>query len=278
MQTNSAETKTEYIRVSSGQIQEWQEECHILVSSMKLSDRRILTLMGLINAFTWRAAVDYGVYAIKGKSKERWQEEFLGRLLSSDVSIHYALTPLIEYLKTKWGKAFHSQHTIERWRLTLKHCGLYDYDTERRRGAKWGADNGVPNQGLATPPEMKELNIPKMVVWYHILYSILQSRMTKDELFDFMPEHGGMMMIDLYNLMFNGLADFRGNSITENPDIVVANTATPIHPKNIIWKWREGMGIARSMWRSLVRRSGEIVAPMQWRRTPWEKVQETVPY
>lgn len=276
MQTNRAENKTEYIKVSSSQIQEWQEECHILVGSMKLSDRRILTLMGLLNAFTWRAAVDYGVYVSNSK-KEKWNLENLARLLSDGVSIHYALTPLVDYMKDKWGKAFHSQHTLERWRLTLKHCGLYDYDTERRRGAKWGADNGVPNQGLATPPEMEKLNIPKMVVWYHVLYSILQSRMTKEELFGFMPEHGGMLMIDLYNLMFNGLADFRGNSITENPDIVVANTATPVPPKNIIWKWREGMGIARSMWRSLVKRCGEVVAPMQWRRTPWEKVQE-VPY
>lgn len=260
-----------YYRVSTQQIQEWQEECQIFVESMRLSDRKVLTVMGILNAIVWRAAADYDVIAYK--TNDIYTNQF-GRLLKDGVSVFYALKPLSEYLKKQWPQAFHSQHTLERWRTLLSHAGLYEIEGDRPRGAKWGKDNGVPNQGVATPPQLMNLNIPKMLIWYHWLYGALQSRLEKEKLFNFMPSHGGMLMSSFYNLMFNGLADFRNNVITESPEIIVPEEDYICERSYVLWKWRKSMRIGKKMWKNLIARAGQVAQEIKTAVA----VQEAIPY
>lgn len=261
------------LKIKTPKIQEWQMEALHMVDALHMSDRQILTVLAMLNGYTWRALVDYGVYDKEGEY--HWDK--LGRLVDSP-SIMYAHTSLSDYISKHWPRAFSNRKTLFKWRYILMEYGLFHYDHYNRpRGARWGAENGVEGQGVATPPELEDINVMKMVVWYQSLYSVLESRMGKDALFDFMPKHGGMMMIQVYNALFNDLVDFRGNALADNPSIIIPVVTDGFKRQPVIWKWHPIFGLAKSVWRSLVRRAGAITQKMEWRRTPWINMAE-IPY
>lgn len=261
--------------LTTSEIQEWQTEAVYMVDALKMSDRQILTVMGILNAYTWRALVDYQVYNIDNDGEYHWEN--LHRLVKNP-SIMYAHTSLSEYMAKFWDGAFKNRKTLYKWRLVLLDYELFNYDhANRPKGARWGHEHGVPDQGVATPPELESLNVIKMVIWYQTLYSVLESRMGKEKLFSFMPKHGGMLMIQVYNAVFNDLADFRGNVIVDNPSIYIPVVDDGFKRQTIVWTWKKLNGVTKNIWRSLVKRVGAIAENVRWRRTPWVQLAE-LPY
>ena len=266
------------IVISSVIIQQFEQECYELIQT--LTDKQIFTYMGVFNTFAWRAAVDYEVLnrspKKEGEPKEYIRYENLHRIMGDDVSLTYTLVSLEKYMKKHWSIAYYTRKTLRKMRSLLVDHGFFWFDREnQRKGARWGAENGVEGQGTATPPELEKANIPKMVICYNMMYSYLKNKLGKETLFELMPKHGGMLMIDLYESMFNDTKSFSGNVITDNPQIVVVAPDEPENfvKKQITWLWRNIKDLPKEVWRSLVRRDKQIPEPVKYQSVPWDGVE-----
>ena len=275
---------TQNIEIPLEQIQAWQVEILDLLAEKKLSDRQIITWMGTLNALVWRVAEDYGVlyHATKEEKesgllpKSRVIVENLHRLMTGECAAQYAIISLCDYLKHCWPRAFNSDDKMRRVRDIFLEHGLFYYDKENRpKGANWGAMHGVKGQGTATPPVLEKMNVPKMVIWYNVLHSQLKVKLGEEEMFAFMPDHGGMLMIDLFDTMFYGCLTFSGNVITENPKMMAPLPEEPENfvKKPIVWLWRNLLKLPKEVWRSLVRRDKQIPEPVKYQSVPWDGVE-----
>lgn len=270
------------ITIPTETIQQWEVECLDFIQAQKLSTRQVLTYMGTFNGLTWRAAADYLILnSDRDESdifnKSRIIYENLHRVMNPEnCRVQYAVEALSKYMKSCWPNTFYAESTMRRMRDKMLSLGLFYFDKENRpKGGNWGAMNGVPNQGTATPPDLEMLNVPKLVVWYQVMHSYLKVKLGCDRLFEMMPEHGGMLMIDMYNTMFCDLKTFAGNQITENPAMIVPEPQEPesFIKKPITWMWRNIANMPKEVWRSLVRRAKEKPEPMKYQSTPWEGVE-----
>ena len=232
----------------------------------RMSDRQLLTHMGILNSLVWRAATDYQVKGADGINPQNWNNLLLCSI-RGEVQITIPVDWTEWYLKTHWKGAFHNQVTIRTYRKQQLEWGLFTFDVENRpKGAAWGKANGVPCQGIATPPILEQVNIPKILIFYQVFDQIRRDRinqkLTSSEditAFNCMPDHGGMLMVDLYNALFLGVSEFFGCSYGQS-DIVIGSTNALPATKAIVWQWQKRKGLFRALWERMVNKSGFVAS------------------
>jgi hypothetical protein len=239
-----------------------------------LSVRKLLTHMGILNSMAWRAAIDYGaiykddigVYRI---IPEKW-ENLLACSAAGEVQITVSIEWTEDYLKQCWPTAFYNDVTLRAYRAKHLELGLFYYDTENRpKGAAWGHKHGVPCQGVATPPKLERFDIARTLIFYQVFDQVRRDKVAKkdksdDAAFNSMPKHGGMVMVELYNALFFGIAEFHGASFGSR-DIVIG-VVDPLPATNtFIWKWKYKNTLSKNwsqhlypqVWRDMVDRVGQ---------------------
>lgn len=235
----------------------------------KLSDRQLLTHMGVLNSLTWRAATDYQAIRKDNDGVERIIPENWNNLLACSVAGQVQITVPVDwtdnYLKVYWPGAFHDQKTVRTYRKQQLEWGLFTYDIENRpKGAAWGKANGVPCQGIATPPVLERIDIARILIFYQMFDQIRRSRINEKlkhsediTAFHCMPDHGGMLMVELYNALFLGVSEFFGGSYGST-DIVIGNIDPLPAIKAIVWQWQKRKGLFRALWERMVIKAGFV--------------------
>ena len=173
----------------------------------KMSDRQLLTHMGILNSLIWRAATDYQAIRKDDNGVERVVSENWNNLLVCSVQGEVQITIPVDwtdnYLRTYWPGAFHDQKTVRTYRKQQLSWGLFAYDIENRpKGAAWGKANGIPCQGIATPPVLERVDVARILIFYQMFDQIRRSRINEKlknsedvTAFNCMPDHGGMVMV-----------------------------------------------------------------------------------
>lgn len=243
-----------------------------------LSDRQLLTHIGVFNSLVWRAAVDYDAITRDGDkyliNHEQWTQLLLCSV-AGEIKVTVPIDWTEEYLKKNWPGAFYTNVTLRTYRKQQMSWGLFWYDIENRpKGAAWGSVHGVPKQGIATPPVLERLDVAKILIFYQVFDQVRRDRINQKlkhsediAAFNCMPDHGGMLMVEMYNALFVGICDFRGNYYGSR-DIVI-QPSEPLHPSvtNNAWKWRfretphdkQHQHLYRAAWQRMVERAGFVV-------------------
>ena len=254
--------------LSQQEVAEVKELAYAVASSM--TERVLFTHMGILNAIMWRAASDYGVHTQK-MNVDNWKNLLLCSR-NQDVNIVLAHKYLEDYLLNHWKGAFYNPMTLGKYRKFHIEWGLFWFDVDARpRGAAWGAANGVPGQGVATPPTLERVDIPKILIFYQVFDQVRRDKINRKlkhsenvSAFNCMPDHGGMMMVELYNALFMNTGDFRGNCYAHGDVIVnvVGSQGRAIAPlpvcKVIVWQWNKRKGLFRSVWERMVTKAGYV--------------------
>lgn len=261
--------------LSQRQISETRELAYAAASY--LSDRQLLTHMGIFNSLAWRAAVDYEAIAKNGDKylikSEQW-ENLLLCSVAGKVQITVPIDWTEEYLKKNWTGAFYSNVTLRTYRKQQMEWGLFWYDIENRpKGAAWGHRNDTPGQGIATPPVLERLDVARILIFYQVFDQVRRDRINQKlkhsedfTAFNCMPDHGGMLMVEMYNALFMGVTDFQGNCYGTG-DIVVQSSEPMPNAKILLWKWRfretphdkQRQHLYRAAWQRMVERAGFVV-------------------
>ncbi len=245
--------------------------------SDKMSDRQLLTHMGVLNSLIWRAAIDYQAIRKDDNGVERVVIENWNNLLVCSVQGEVQITIPVDwtdnYLKTYWPGAFHDQKTVRTYRKQQLSWGLFTFDIENRpKGAAWGKVNGIPCQGIATPPVLERVDVARILIFYQMFDQIRRSRINEKlrnsediTAFNCMPDHGGMVMVELYNALFFSVSEFFGGSYGGS-DITIGNIDSLPAIKVIVWQWKyketpydkESQHLYQSKWQELVERAGFV--------------------
>lgn len=271
--TASLSKTQDTIVLTRQEINETRELAYFIAS--ELSERQLFTHMGVFNSLIWRAATDYQVTA-KEDGVDRIVPEKWNNLLMCSVQGEVEITVPLDftenYLKQCWKGAFYNKTTLLTYRKQQMSWGLFTYDLENRpKGAAWGSRNNVSCQGIATPPRLEKLDIARMLIFYQMFDQIRRNRINAklkdpdDSAFSYMPDHGGMLMVELYNALFLGISEFHGACLGARDIVIQAIDSLPA-TKVVIWKWKfketphnkESQHLYRSMWRNMVERAGFV--------------------
>lgn len=254
------------IVLSRLQIAETRELAFAIADTM--SDRQLLTHMGILNSLIWRAATDYQAivkeHGIDRIIPEKW-ENLLLCSVQGEVKITIPLDFTENYLKQCWPQAFYNQKTLLSYRKQQLSWGLFWYDLENRpKGAAWGSRTGILGQGVATPPVLDRVDIARILIFYQMFDQVRRGRINKKlknsetiTAFDCMPDHGGMLMVELYNALFLGIAEFHGASFGSRDIVIRATDALPA-TKAIVWQWQKRKGLFRALWERMVVKAGFV--------------------
>ena len=236
--------------LTTEQIQQTQEEAIAFAASR--TDRQILTMMATLNAYAWRAAIDYGAIKADESGHTTIQYENWKKLLNAsargEIKIMVAVKYLATYIKRFWRGAFHTRPTMMTYSEHLVSFGLFAYDRDRPRHT-------------VLPPELEGVDFCKMLIIYRVLDGILRERVARknnyseDAAMEFLPKHGGISMRIMYDALFAGSSDFQGNYQEEKKNIAIAFAETaPLPP--IQWNYPKFTTLCRRAWHKLLRKSG----------------------
>jgi hypothetical protein len=251
--------------LSKNQILEIKELA--FAASETLTDRQLFTHMGILNSLVWRAATDYQAIrreeGIDRVVPENWNN-LLACSAQGNVQITVPLDFTEGYLQHCWAGAYHNTKTLLTYRKLQISWGLFWYDLENRpKGAAWGKRAGVPGHGVATPPVLERVDIAKMLIFYQVFDQVRRDRINESlkhsediTAFNCMPEHGGMLMVELYNALFFALHDFRGTYYGIG-DVVVEAPCIPA-VKAVVFQWKRRKGLFRSLWERMVKKAGSV--------------------
>jgi hypothetical protein len=235
------------------EIQETEELAHAFAASK--SDRQLLTMMGNLNAYAWRAAINYKAIYTDGDGKTAINLENWNNLLNAssrgEIKMMVAVKFTSDYLKKYWKGAFQARGTVMEYRQHMMDLGLFWYDATDR-----------PDH-TATPPMLERVDFARMLIFYRVFDQIRRDRINRKlgnsediTAFDCMPKHGGMTMVTMHDALFFGSHDFRGNFYQESDIEVEAVEVTP--PPRVRWRYPRIKGLCRAAWKKLVIRAGEI--------------------
>lgn len=220
-----------------------------------MTDNQLFTLMGNLNAYAWRAAINYkAIYTDpEGKTAinlDNWNS-LLSDSLQGKVEMMVAIKFVETYLKKHWKGAHCTRPTNMTNRDRLMSLGLFWYDPLARPS------------NTATPPVLERVDFPRMLICYRVFDRIRRDRINRKlnesedvTAFDCMPQHGGMTMVTMYNALFFSRNDYQGNYYGDGDIIVEAVEVTP--PPRVRWKYPKIKGLCRAAWERLVVRAGQI--------------------
>ena len=250
------------------QILETQELA--FAASQTLTDRQLFTHMGILNSLVWRAATDY--QAIRRENGidrivvNNWNN-LLACSAQGNVQITVPLDFTEGYLRHCWPGAYHNPKTLLTYRKLQIDWGLFWYDLENRpKGAAWGKRNNVAGQGVATPPVLEQVDIAKMLIFYQVFDRVRRDRINETlkhsediTAFNCMPDHGGMLMVELYNALFFSMHEFRGTYYGV-ADIVVEVHEVSVENKTVCFQWKKRKGLFRALWERMVKKAGFVAS------------------
>jgi hypothetical protein len=233
-----------------------------------LSTKQILTHMAMFNAYAWRAAVNYQALERAGEYYSINHKEWNNLLNCShqgQLNIVVANDWLSEYVRNNWSGAHRSEDTLRKYRKYHIEWGLFWFDIENRpKGAFWGKRNKKRGQATATPPVLERVDLARILIFYQVFDRIRRDRINQKLIhsedvtaFDCMPDHGGMVMVEMYNAL--NISDFQGN--VGALDIVTESQAEvlpAIAPVVFSWKYNPKNHLHRSTWKKLVESAGFV--------------------
>ena len=211
-----------------------------------LENKQLLTHMGMFNAYAWRAAMNHNALYYEGDkymiSYPEWNN-LLNCSHQGQLEIVVATEWLQEYIKENWKGACHSENTLRKYRKQQIELGLFYFDVENRpKGAFWGSRNGQKGHATATPPKLEKVDLPRILIFYQVFdqiyrYRVSQALIESENItaFDLMPEHGGMVMVELYNAL--NISDFRGN-VGASEIVCEPQEEVAIAKPRVAFKWR----------------------------------------
>lgn len=224
------------------------------------SDRTILTIMAVLNALVWRAAINYDVSFKKDTSPTgaKWGR-FIMASQNGDIQISQAMKFTAKYVKAHWPSAFHARCTMIEYRGKLENRGFFTVSTARPKHT-------------ASPASLERLDVVKCLITYQVADSILRARASyrlrndnnNKTSFDCMPSHGGMFMVCAYNHLFSKVKDFRGNLQSgcgfgsQSITIDCPDDYFPDERKKVVWKFPKGSSLSRAAWQRMVINAGEL--------------------
>ena len=211
-----------------------------------LENKQLLTHMGMFNAYAWRAAMNHNALYYEGDkymiSYPEWNN-LLNCSHQGQLEIVVATEWLQEYMKENWKGACHSENTLRKYRKLQLQLGLFYFDIENRpKGAFWGSRNGQKGHATATPPKLERVDLPRILIFYQVFDQIYRDRINQiltisEDItaFDLMPDHGGMVMVELYNAL--NISDFRGN-VGASEIVCEPQKEVAIAKPRVAFKWR----------------------------------------
>ena len=211
-----------------------------------LENKQLLTHMGMFNAYAWRAAMNHNALYYEGDkymiSYPEWNN-LLNCSHQGQLEIVVATEWLQEYIKENWKGACHSENTLRKYRKQQIELGLFYFDIENRpKGAFWGSRNGQKGHATATPPKLEKVDLPRILIFYQVFdqiyrYRVSQALIESENItaFDYMPDHGGMVMVELYNAL--NISDFRGN-VGASEIVCEPQEEVAIAKPRVAFKWR----------------------------------------
>ncbi|ATW59320.1 hypothetical protein Cl131_gp052 [Aphanizomenon phage vB_AphaS-CL131] len=211
-----------------------------------LENKQLLTHMGMFNAYAWRAAMNHNALYYEGDkymiSYPEWNN-LLNCSHQGQLEIVVATEWLQEYIKENWKGACHSENTLRKYRKQQIELGLFYFDVENRpKGAFWGSRNGQKGHATATPPKLEKVDLPRILIFYQVFdqiyrYRVSQALIESENItaFDCMPDHGGMVMVELYNAL--NISDFRGN-VGASEIVCEPQEEVAIAKPRVAFKWR----------------------------------------
>ena len=211
-----------------------------------LDNKQLLTHMGMFNAYAWRAAMNHNAlyYEIDKYmiSYPEWNN-LLNCSHQGQLEIVVATEWLQEYIKENWKGACHSENTLRKYRKQQIELGLFYFDVENRpKGAFWGSRNGQKGHATATPPKLEKVDLPRILIFYQVFdqiyrYRVSQALIESENItaFDCMPDHGGMVMVELYNAL--NISDFRGN-VGASEIVCEPQEEVAIAKPRVTFKWK----------------------------------------
>lgn len=168
----------------------------------KLSDKDLLTHMGMANFSVWCILTHYGVYYHESR-------DFIGfaNLMRTDIEIKICMRSQVRILREYWPDSHksspHARKCRERLRTELQ---LWDYE-DRPKGAR----NGGKEHFVYTPPLMTKVDLFGLIMLFQVCLQELAERDHYRERLlpyskgktmpDIVPEHGGYVMQKAYDLM-----------------------------------------------------------------------------
>jgi hypothetical protein len=219
-----------------------------------MTNKQLFTMMGNLNAYAWRAAINYKSIYIDGEGKtainlDNWNN-LLSDSLQGKVEMMVAIKFVEKYLKEHWKGAHRTRPTNMVNRDRLMSLGLFWYDRDRP-------------EHTATPPILQRVDFPRMLICYRVFDRIRRDRINaklneSEEItaFDCMPQHGGMTMVTMYNALFFSRNDYQGNYYGDGDIVIEATEVTP--PPRVRWKYPKIKGLCRAAWEKLVIKAGQI--------------------
>ena len=238
-----------------------------------LDDKQLLTQMGMFNAYAWRAAINHGALYYEGDKYRISYPEWNNLLNCShqgQLEIVVATEWLQEYMKENWKGACHSENTLRKYRKLQLQLGLFYFDIENRpKGAYWGSRNGQKGHATATPPKLERVDLPRILIFYQVFDQIYRDRInqiltiSKDiTAFDLMPEHGGMVMVELYNAL--NISDFRGN-VGASEIVCEPQEEVAIAKPRVAFKWRNNPKnfFDPAIWKYLVTKANFVASQVK---------------
>ena len=211
-----------------------------------LENKQLLTHMGMFNAYAWRAAMNHNAlyYEIDKYmiSYPEWNN-LLNCSHQGELEIVVATEWLQEYIRENWKGACHSENTLRKYRKQQIELGLFYFDVENRpKGAFWGSRNGQKGHATATPPKLEKVDLPRILIFYQVFEQIYRYRVNQALIesenitaFDCMPDHGGMVMVELYNAL--NISDFRGN-VGASEIVCEPQEEVAVSKPRVTFKWR----------------------------------------
>lgn len=247
------------IVLTNQQIQDTEEIAHAF--AQKMTDRQLLTMMGNLNAYIWRAAINYKAIYTDSEGKCAIHPGGWNNLINTSIQGKLEMLVAIkftsEYLAENWKHAYNTRPTAMVYRQHMASLGLFSYECDR------------PSH-TATPPILQKVDFPRMLIFYRTFDQIRRERINAKleesediTAFDCMPSHGGMSVVAMYDALFCSRNDFRGNYYG-NGDITIDSTEVTPAPRTR-WKYPKIKGLCRAAWEKMVVKAGQIVEGLEQR-------------
>jgi hypothetical protein len=187
------------------------------------SKKQVLTTMGVLNAYLYRAAID--TLSLKKEGNHHRVTNRLKSIAQHGVEcFNLTQQALSTYLKKYWSGAAAGKTTLWKMRDMLADVfGIFHYQKQRFRP-------GEKKRGTA--PDIESFDLVRALILYEYLEEFYCWRWHA-ELED-LPKHRGAIVRLLFNAVFQGVTQFRRKLLT-------GDETPTLQPKDIPVYWEKGI-------------------------------------
>lgn len=200
-------------------IQKIGEEIFQIIASW--TKRQVLTAMGVLNAYLYRAAIDTLSLKKDGEHHHRTTNRLKVIARQGVECFNITQQAICSYLKKHWAGASSGRTTMWKMRDMLAEVfGIFNYQKQAFKA-------GDKKRGTA--PDIESFDMVRALILYEYLEEFYCWRW-QAELED-LPKHRGAIVRLLFNAVFKGVARFRRKALATAENIVNPAT-TPVYWEN----------------------------------------------